>query len=111
MYWSDSAVRKRIQDSFEPCLLRQCRCWLRRPGQSLAASPRLDRKEGVSLANLTRTAKRWQRNPAMKGNPQSSVDTVEQTRLREARNDVPWKKWGPYLSERQWGTVREDYSQ
>ncbi|CAN5274086.1 glucosidase [soil metagenome] len=23
----------------------------------------------------------------------------------------PWKKWGPYLSERQWGTVREDYSQ
>jgi hypothetical protein len=24
---------------------------------------------------------------------------------------VPWKKWGPYLSERQWGTVREDYSE
>ena len=24
---------------------------------------------------------------------------------------IPWKKWGPYLSERQWGTVREDYSQ
>ena len=24
---------------------------------------------------------------------------------------MPWKKWGPYLSERQWGTVREDYSQ
>jgi hypothetical protein len=23
---------------------------------------------------------------------------------------APWKKWGPYLSERQWGTVREDYS-
>jgi hypothetical protein len=23
----------------------------------------------------------------------------------------PWRKWGPYLSERQWGTVREDYSQ
>jgi hypothetical protein len=22
---------------------------------------------------------------------------------------VPWKQWGPYLSERQWGTVREDY--
>ncbi|MGE5307232.1 MAG: MGH1-like glycoside hydrolase domain-containing protein, partial [Alphaproteobacteria bacterium] len=27
---------------------------------------------------------------------------------REAQ--IPWKKWGPYLSERQWGTVREDYS-
>ncbi len=24
---------------------------------------------------------------------------------------TPWRKWGPYLSERQWGTVREDYSQ
>src|SRR6188472_1560948 len=24
--------------------------------------------------------------------------------------DAPWRRWGPYLSERQWGTVREDYS-
>ncbi len=33
------------------------------------------------------------------------------TRLRESREpNLPWKKWGPYLSERQWGTVREDYS-
>src|SRR5215467_9199865 len=48
----------------------------------------------------------------MKGNKQSSVDAVEQIRLSQARSDhVPWKKWGPYLSERQWGTVREDYSQ
>jgi hypothetical protein len=36
----------------------------------------------------------------------------EQKRLEEARVDgVAWKKWGPYLSERQWGTVREDYSE
>jgi hypothetical protein len=36
---------------------------------------------------------------------------AEQTRLQEARDQkVDWKKWGPYLSERQWGTVREDYS-
>ena len=35
----------------------------------------------------------------------------EHRRLEEARNpETPWKKWGPYLSERQWGTVREDYS-
>ncbi len=40
------------------------------------------------------------------------VDVTEQKRLNEAREaQVPWKKWGPYLSERQWGTVREDYSQ
>ncbi len=38
--------------------------------------------------------------------------TEEQRRLDEARNrEVQWKKWGPYLSERQWGTVREDYSE
>ena len=37
---------------------------------------------------------------------------AEQKRLDEAREaGVPWKKWGPYLSERQWGTVREDYSE
>jgi hypothetical protein len=48
--------------------------------------------------------------------------TAEDKRLEESRKQlgkglnatkegVPWKKWGPYLSERQWGTVREDYSQ
>jgi len=37
---------------------------------------------------------------------------AEQARLTEAREQsTPWRKWGPYLSERQWGTVREDYSQ
>jgi hypothetical protein len=36
---------------------------------------------------------------------------AEAARLEEARTGrAPWKKWGPYLSERQWGTVREDYS-
>ena len=36
---------------------------------------------------------------------------AESLRLAEdASRDVNWKRWGPYLSERQWGTVREDYS-
>jgi len=36
----------------------------------------------------------------------------EKKRLEEAQKQkIPWKKWGPYLSERQWGTVREDYSE
>jgi hypothetical protein len=36
----------------------------------------------------------------------------ESARLEEARTaETPWRKWGPYLSERQWGTVRDDYSQ
>jgi len=38
-------------------------------------------------------------------------ETNEQRRLNDVRErEIPWKKWGPYLSERQWGTVREDYS-
>ncbi len=37
---------------------------------------------------------------------------AEHVRLEEARNDkAAWRRWGPYLSERQWGTVREDYSE
>jgi hypothetical protein len=36
--------------------------------------------------------------------------TAEERRLGEARAGVAWRTWGPYLSERQWGTVREDYS-
>jgi hypothetical protein len=37
------------------------------------------------------------------------MDT-ENERLSKSFNNRNWKKWGPYLSERQWGTVREDYS-
>ena len=38
--------------------------------------------------------------------------TSEEQRLEEARQRTKhWKRWGPYLSERAWGTVREDYSQ
>jgi hypothetical protein len=37
---------------------------------------------------------------------------AEGERLREAADrEVAWRRWGPYLSERQWGTVREDYSE
>ena len=36
--------------------------------------------------------------------------SAEQLRQDEADTDgVPWRRWGPYLSERQWGTLREDY--
>jgi len=38
------------------------------------------------------------------------MSSEEQRRLDDCRNDKDWKTWGPYLSERQWGTVREDYS-
>ena len=51
------------------------------------------------------TAKTTQPTPSFE-------DCTEQKRLNDAREaGIPWKQWGPYLSERQWGTVREDYSQ
>jgi hypothetical protein len=41
----------------------------------------------------------------------AASETTEQRRLNECREKgIAWKTWGPYLSERQWGTVREDYS-
>src|SRR5438067_11522382 len=43
--------------------------------------------------------------------PTSAVETAESRRLEEARQRIrDWKRWGPYVSERAWGTVREDYS-
>jgi len=44
-------------------------------------------------------------------NTVGAPETAEEARLREAAERVVhWRRWGPYLSERQWGTVREDYS-
>lgn len=46
------------------------------------------------------------------GSGKSAEHSAERRRLLDAREkSIPWKKWGPYLSERQWGTVREDYSE
>jgi hypothetical protein len=40
------------------------------------------------------------------------MQSAEELRLeQDNKKEVHWKKWGPYLSERQWGTVREDYSE
>jgi len=47
----------------------------------------------------------------MKSTRKHSIN-AEAKRLEDIRaGKVPWRKWGPYLSERQWGTVREDYSE
>jgi hypothetical protein len=42
--------------------------------------------------------------------PNPEEERQEAARLEAARDGVPWRRWGPYVSERQWGTVREDYS-
>ena len=42
----------------------------------------------------------------------AAAPSAERSRLSASPEwDAPWRKWGPYLSERQWGTVREDYSE
>jgi hypothetical protein len=59
------------------------------------------------------TMLREQDQPAARPAPTAQVraETVEHRRLLEdAEGRARWKFWGPYLSERQWGTVREDYS-
>jgi Glycosyl hydrolase family 63 C-terminal domain len=38
------------------------------------------------------------------------MDAEKRRLIEAARHDLHWRRWGPYLSERQWGTVREDYS-
>ena len=43
--------------------------------------------------------------------PATLLDTAEGKRILDPRRAVAWRRWGPYLSERQWGTVREDYSE
>src|SRR5271166_2515538 len=39
------------------------------------------------------------------------LDAESQRLLEDANREKNWKRWGPYLAERQWGTVREDYSE
>jgi hypothetical protein len=47
----------------------------------------------------------------MNAAPVNGTASAEKTRLADARRrSAHWRRWGPYLSERQWGTVREDYS-
>jgi hypothetical protein len=41
----------------------------------------------------------------------SKYNTAEHNRLKTSKENNPWKNWGPFLTDRQWGTVREDYSE
>jgi hypothetical protein len=46
------------------------------------------------------------------GERDGAIDDKGTEQTGEARTkEIPWKKWGPYLTERQWGSVREDYSE
>ncbi len=43
--------------------------------------------------------------------PEPRIDPERERLLQSDRREVNWQRWGPYLAERQWGTVREDYSE
>jgi hypothetical protein len=51
------------------------------------------------------------RRPSRSSLPADSAPGAEAARLAAAdAGTAPWRRWGPYLADRQWGTVREDYS-
>src|SRR5262249_25167401 len=100
---------------FRACLARP---WRPQPA-TLAAAMRAYRRRTRHHARQTATPLRRVATSAIRRarvrhrhRRSTSPMTAEHRRLEEARTqNIPWKKWGPYLSERQWGTVREDYSE
>src|SRR3954453_12603475 len=66
---------------------------------------------GTTIGWDAERSRTFRGSPEAHSNREPTMNTNEQSRLEESADPaVPWKKWGPYLSERQWGTVREDYS-
>src|SRR5579872_1917617 len=51
-------------------------------------------------------------SPSPTSQPEAMPSSAERRRLQEGLGEAvpPWQRWGPYVSERSWGTVREDYS-
>jgi Mannosylglycerate hydrolase MGH1-like glycoside hydrolase domain len=75
----------------------------------------LSRSRNVRRTALPQGQKHWDNNAGGDHNDTTMKDTkaptAEEERLEAARaGEAAWRRWGPYVSERQWGTVREDYS-
>src|SRR5215472_16287515 len=77
---------------------------------SVTACPQNQAPWGVLPGTLNRDNRSMSDGGGLPPPAEPASLTAEERRLREAREGVPWRAWGPYLSERQWGTVREDYS-
>ena len=82
---------------------------MRRPGAERSAR----RRRAAHRSKGQDPARRDGGDPTMSAMPTGAdPDDAERSRLAEAdAGTVPWRSWGPYLSERAWGTVREDYSE
>ncbi|RFU29360.1 hypothetical protein B7463_g6953, partial [Scytalidium lignicola] len=80
------------------------------------------RPAGPPVNDVTAKGRQWQRGQEIESAPSPQAGTMvtidhheylsrEEKRLKEDRDRKKyWKKWGPYVAERQWATVREDYS-
>src|SRR5438445_12290224 len=91
--------RRQEQSSYLPA-------WLRIPSKNQ------DCEKCSSFEIRTDTRLKSQPNKISESCERDHSMNAEQKRLEESRDRKShWKRWGPYLSERQWGTVREDYSE
>src|SRR5216684_7100335 len=98
---------------------KSVKSWMRMHHSNLAAAlrrPGVWRKScepGAKSMNAKIDGKRKQSPSSLRAPaapPETESMNIERRRLAECTTQSPaWKKWGPYLSERQWGTVREDY--
>src|SRR5690625_3646811 len=65
----------------------------------------------MSKTSTSKNKKQSTTHPPTNCHPKKQRDTAEWQRLKDdSKRKANWKRFGPYLSERQWGTVREDYS-
>src|SRR5579883_1817663 len=99
-----------------PCGVTILRIWHHLDGGDESFSPSIGsvrgRRAAVGLSRIMAGGVPDVRSPSARPEERMATPpTVEHLRLEEARQHTAhWKKWGPYLAERQWGTVREDYS-
>src|SRR5207253_9867193 len=87
----------------------------RERAQARAAADSIRRPEAAAFRSPRRLYPRYHRRTMSIARPSRPPPsqrpvTAEQRRLDDARGNTKWRRWGSYLSERQWGTVREDYS-
>jgi hypothetical protein len=95
-----------LRDVARPVPVQDRRACRQRWAPRRASCSRHEDTGGGTRVSLTSTIE----EQTTMGNARGIRQDAEWSRLRAARNGTPWRRWGPYLSERQWGTVREDYS-
>src|SRR5438105_4237522 len=81
---------------------------------SSSADTKPFRTEQCTPSRMASSSKQKGQEDASVPDPSDRIKpmTAEENRLEEDRSRTAyWKRWGPYLSARQWGTVREDYSE